>query len=188
MKGYRLIAPPCHFRFSRLSRQELELYGRWFMSSIDDRLAVLSAAVRETPGGGFELNFRTDSLLPLGEWLAQRVFLRKRTELEKQEISRAALPEVAVPEHELTDESISMAFDVGVYLGNVFTQSNAKLFWQQQFLDKRDIDYGQPTICGFKQGRANPVRLTQTFAYGVAERRVAPARLHAVAEFWLRSV
>jgi hypothetical protein len=171
-----------------MSARELDAYGKWFLSVLPERIRVLTAAVRATPG--FESwvgEASPESLNALGEWFASAVSVRPRTDKEEENIYAAApvwFREVTIPGIELTDVSFSIAFDVGLYLSTVFQNEFPHVRWRMQRGRKADVDYGQMVLEGFGRMYFNPVRMMVTLAYGLADRSKSAKRLREIYEIW----
>ena len=90
-----------------------------------------------------------------------------------------------VSEGELTERTISLAMDVGMYLSQVFVRNEPSLRWDQIFGSSRFIDYGQPVLVGFtSKVPFNPVRMVITVAYGLAKGTSDGKRLREIYDIW----
>ncbi len=189
MTRYQVIAPPFTLRFREMSKKELEAYYNWFLAAIPDRVRILAAAVRETPGfEGWEPDLTPESLGPLGRWLASRVRTRPRTAEEKDRIyaqSPPLLRQVPVPDLELTMETYSLAIDVGMYFSQVLLNNIPSLRWSHSIKGRRDaVDYGQPVLEGFGKVACNPVRLMVVSASGLADGTYSAGGLRDLYDIW----
>ncbi len=189
MTSYTMIAPPTSLRFREMEPKELDRYYAWFLASIPGRIEALSAHVRTSgPFSSWVPNRSPESLGPLGEWFAQRAVVRPRTPEEIQGIYAKGpdwFRQVEVPGEELTEETFSLAMDIGMYLGEVLRQSAPKLQWTILKGNKREADYGQPILQPFKGGVVcNPVRLAITLAYGLVDGTYKGTRLRELYETW----
>jgi hypothetical protein len=164
---YKTIQPPFTLKFWEMSKKELREYFRWFQEVIPERIAELASAVKSSPGfEDWKSDYTPASLNALGDWFATKVQTRLRTKDEVEEIAaESSLPRSA---RELTDDTISMAMDIAMYLSQVLLQNHPALKWDQAFGGKKYIDYGQPVLVGFSDGiPMNPVRVITTVAYGL---------------------
>lgn len=183
--SYMVIDPPCTLDFVALSNQDLKRYYDWFLCALSERLAILESSVRETPGcEAWVADFNPDSLVNLAEWFASRVAVRGRTEGELKSIEARLMFPTEVPQEELTDETFSIAMDVGMYFGSVLLKKHPSLRWDQKTDSKRFADYGQPVIVGFGTAILNPVRIAITFAYGIAAGTQSSKRLMQIYKYW----
>jgi hypothetical protein len=186
-QAYELIAPPFTMQFREMPRPEIRAYSNWFHTVLPARIRELSGAVRATPGfDHWEPDETPESLDALGAWFWGEVRIRPRTEEEKEEIYRES-PEwfraVAIPEYDLDDRTFSIAFDIGMYMSQVFLRSFPELEWRIPLTGKRNIDYGQPVLAPFGKRVFNPVRMAVAQAYRVASKN-GTADLHNLFIIW----
>ena len=185
---YSLIRPPFRtLKFAEMTRKELREYDRWFRDEIPRRIGILTKAVNSsTSFEGWEPSSAPQSLNSLGDWFASQVATRRHT---RDELKR-------IPSHirdwatggELTDRTISLAVDVGMYLSQVFTHNYPSLKWDQIFGSKRFVDYGQPVLVGFGKAPFNPVSMMLTLAYGLADKTKDGQRLRGIYDIWSKMI
>lgn len=84
----------------------------------------------------------------------------------------------------LTDRSLSIAMDTGMYLGAVLVSSLPGTSWIQEFGSKNSIDYGQPVVKGFGQMKFNPVRMCVTMSFGMLNGQTEPNSLVELYDIW----
>ena len=169
MKKYQLVSPPFSMCFSDMSQLELREFYHWYISIIPQRIQVLAEAVKMTSGyENWEADFSPDSLEPLGRWFAQTLKTRPRTREEKEEIYAYApdwFKHVRVGDETLTTQTLSLAFDMGMYVGQVFLTNHPRLKWFHELRRKDDINYGYPVIAGFMKGICfNPTQMLRVYA------------------------
>jgi hypothetical protein len=182
---YHIVSPPFTLKFFEMSKHELREYAAWFHGAFDERISELTATVRATHGyAEWEANFEPESLRQLGEWFASAVTTRPRTTSEIDELKARSDLQVSVSSAELTNESFSLAIDVGMYLARTFERSYPQLAWKQFLKDKRDADYGQPVLIGFGKAALNPVRIAVTIAYASAAGKRTGQRLWETFDYW----
>jgi hypothetical protein len=172
---YKPVDPPFELTFEEMSQKELRAYFDWFLGSLSAREKELEAEVRRTPGFETWTADRTPaSLNALGEWFAGQVEERPFTE-EEMAKGRASVPEKAsflldeLPTTTPTFRTLSLAFDVGAYLGQVLLKNSEGTSWQQVRSGRSYHDYGQPVIVGLGKVRCSPLLLVMTLAYGIAD-------------------
>ncbi len=192
---YEVIQPPFTLKFEEMPKKELRSYFQWYLNSIPDRIKVLTAAVQQTPA--FEewtADYSPESLNRLGEWLADQVEKRERTQAEiEEEIRKVGTsfprPQDVVGTHILTIRSLSIAMDVGMYLSQVFQTNHPSLRWDQPFGSKRFIDYGQPVLVGFgPRGMFNPTHIIIVLASALADHLRTKSRLREIYDIWAKKV
>lgn len=183
--NYDAIRPPLKAPFREMNKKELRAYAAWFHDVSPLRIAALASAVRNTPRyEKWEPNFSPESLQALGEWLEGQVTTRKSRPEELEEIrSNLAYP-VDIPEDELTDRTLSLALDIGLYFGQVVVRNLPGTRWEQPLGSKKFVDYGQPVIVGFGADSLNPVSVLINVARNVADQK--PAKLRELFDTWAR--
>ena len=184
--AYETIQPPFTLNFREMTKGQLKDYFDWFQEILPQRLDGLEQAVKTTlEFEGWRLDFSPTSLDRLGEWFAEQVETRRRTDDEILELEdRVSMP-MEVSEEDLTNRTFSLAVDVGMYLTQVLLKSHPTLRWDQQFGNKKDVDYGQPVLVRFGPAPFNPVRLTVTLAYGIASEKKSGKGLRDLYDVWV---
>ncbi len=152
-----------------MSAKEARAYAAWFHAVLPERVAILSRAVRSTPGfEQWERNRTPESLDVLGRWFGEQVEMVSRTDEELAvEQSKMILP-IEVAKERPSDRTISVAIDVAMYFSQVVLKNVRGTSWSQVLRSKRSIDYGRPVITGFGKVSLNPVHLVLTMAYRAA--------------------
>lgn len=187
--AYQLINPPCPLNFVGLSKQDLKKYNEWFIAELPARVAILESCVKASVGyERWIADFDPASLVSLGDWFASQVKTRERTQSDLGAIEARLTFPIDVSHEELTDETVSKAIDVGMYLGMLLLKNHRSLRWDFKTESKRFADYGQPVIVGFGAAVLNPVRIAVTLAYGVAAGTQTGSRLGQVYKFWAEKV
>jgi hypothetical protein len=188
---YQLVSPPFEHDFEDASEEELQAYHEWFLGLIPERVRELEAEVRRTMGfESWKADFTPASLDTLGEWFAGQVEERPLTNDEAAE-GRASVPEgmsfllAELRQKTPTYRTLSLAFDVGAYLSQVFLKNCEGLSWQQVRSGKDYDDYGQSVLMGLGPTRCSPVLLAVTLAYGILSGRKTGASLRALYNVWV---
>lgn len=186
---YQIVQPPFNLRFRNMPVEDLKEYFAWFQSVLQCRIDELAAYVqKDAASKNWEPDGSPDSLEMLGGWLEKYVSTRERTQEEKDEIEARLGDLIAIPSHDLTNESYSLGFDIGIYFGLTLLKNHPTLRWSQNLRNKNFADYGQPVIVGFEAVPLNPVRIGLNFAYGFARKRISSGRIHEVYETWSTQV
>ena len=183
---YKTIEPPFTLKFTEMSKPELRHYYRWLLGMIPIRIGELAVAVKGTPGfESWAADFTPSSLDVLGNWFATQVETRPRSHEEMDELAaNFAFP---VSSRVLTNRTISLAVDIGMYLSQLFLRNNSSLRWDQLFRGKTYIDYGQPVLMGFiDKVPRNPIRVITTLAYGLINKTNTDNGLRAIYDSWSR--
>ena len=118
---------------------------------------------------GSQTEHETPSL-PLGQWFAGNVTTRNTTTAERRELRESLTFPIEIPDTDLTNETLSLAMDVGMYVGEAARKAVPASEWQQVTKgSKKFADYGQMLLVGLGgYTPLNPVRIMLNVAYGVA--------------------
>jgi hypothetical protein len=171
-----------------MKKKEIEVFFKWFMAIIPERIKMLTQAVQATPSyESWKPDYSPDSLSVLGEWFAANIQTRRRTMEEKDEIYQDApgwFRQVDIRNEELNNRTLSLAIDVGIYLSQVFLKNNPSISWHLYNGSKKDINHGQPVLKGFGDKSLNPTHLMITLAYGLADGSHNSSRLRELYNIW----
>ncbi len=191
MKNYKIIIPPIPLDFSNRTKKELKIYYTWYIDIMSERLEQLIKIIKDTPGyKDWNANYSPKSLEKLGRWFYENIEIRKRTKKEKDEIYNNAkewFKQVEIQNWQLTTQTLSLVFDIGMYLINVFIKNNSKLRIQHQITgSKKDSNYGKPVIIGFKFNMAfDATEIASVLAYGFADKTSDWKELKEVYYVWI---
>ncbi|GBR16037.1 hypothetical protein [Komagataeibacter nataicola] len=105
----------------------------------------------------------------LSEWLAKHVESVKLNEEEKEKIKNSQPFPIAIPESVISSVTKSLAFDVGIYLGEVLRKKNPWVIWKQVSTGKRNYFYGQMVLVGLGKVDICPMHIVEVFCVGVKE-------------------
>lgn len=158
---YEILSLPLRGSLRDMSRKELTDYYECYLGQIANRISMLRGAVNHHGLPRWTANHTPDSLPLLGHWLQAHLALRSQ--------ARGAL----TGEHgrpgadELTETSLSLCVDAGMYVSSVFTTNCSTLEWHQPLGSKMDVDYGQPVLQGFGAAPFNASRMLITFGYAL---------------------
>jgi len=184
---YDTLRSQGRLRIEKMSRRELKGFYSWFLDAIPERISSLEKAVKESEG--FELwlaNFEPSSLFQLGEWFRTRVQVRSRTSQEMASIRQRWSVPVEIPTWELTDRTISVAWDVGMYFGETVRKCIPNVRWSQALGKRQDVNYEYPVLLGFGRTYLNPVSTMITVASGLADGQYSEDELHKCFLAWKR--
>lgn len=187
---YTIIQPPFTLQFREMTKADLKAYFDWFLNQIPTRLPILESFIRETPGfESWSADFTVESLKALGEWYAVQVETRPRNHGELAEIEQKLSFPIPVPGQELTNKTFSLAFDVGMYLSEIFRRNFPSLRWDLILKNKKLAEYGQPVLVGFRGGvPLNPIWIMIVLAYAIADKTKSGARLLELYNYWSSQV
>ncbi|GEM_PF-2261913 len=133
------------------SKEEAKQYFKWFNDIKLNRLLTLEQSVR-TVYSDWSLEYNRDSLVLLYDWFLNIISYREITETEvdsiKAQISKTPffVGIIDIPKKVFTDETVSVCFDIGSYLGDTLITQVTEAKWIQKLSSKKYIDYAQPLI------------------------------------------
>lgn len=152
------------------SKQEAKEYFKWFVNIKNERLQILELSVKELYPE-WQLNYTKNSLAQLYEWFSKKVMYRNLYEDEKEEIEKQIsktpifIGIINIPKETFTEETVSICFDIGIYLGETLIKNFSNIGWTQKLSSTNDINYAQPLIgTKSKQRLINPRRLSESLA------------------------
>jgi len=183
--AYQIINPPFTLAFHEMSKKDLICYGKWLLDVSDERIALLGKTIAET--GGYESwtpNGHPESLNLLGAWLEKHVTVRNRSQEEFDVIRERLSYLIDITAIELTNETLSLAIDIGLYFARVIHANVSTAKWEQHLSNKKFVDYGQMVISGFGSMYLNPIRIVVNLAYGISNGRQSGDRLRELYEIW----
>lgn len=173
--------------FREMPRKALEEYSSWFHHSLPERIGALKERIRATSGfEDWQPDLTRESIDSLGQWFETRVQTRNRTPEELKQIKSKLTFSVDVPSTDLTDETFSLAADVGKYLSQAIISAVPATEWKQDLSNKRSADFGQPVLIGRGPVPLNPVRVALNCAYGIS--RGKPSRLSELYDYWVKAL
>lgn len=185
---YSIFHPPFSIAFKEMEKKVARNYLEWFLEQIPKRVLILANYVQSFSGYD---NWRSDltpsSLDGLGKWFFENVTIRKRSGTEIENIYSNGpdwFKNIEIPDYELTDRTLSFSIDIGMYLSQVLMQNIPDLRWKIGPKPMKSIDYQQPVLTGTGKLNFNPIHITITLAYGIANRTKGPERLRELYDIW----
>lgn len=166
MGNYKIIKLPISKKINDLTEKEAKKFNEWFIKIIPDRLKILNDYVKEDDKKlASKLDLSPESLVPLGKWFANKISTRKRTkeEMEYEKSTLYKFPNVEPEDWTFTEETFSLFFDMGMYLGSVFTKKFKSVKWFYVTKPKSYIDRNWSLLAGFKLEWC-PIRAVNGFA------------------------
>ncbi len=198
LRGYQIAEPPfSRVPFERLTKDEARIRFEWFLAQIPLRLKSLCDAVGvEQPRLVAKLNFTPESLVPLGEWFIKHVHARKLTKEEMVNGERIIPQSLFTDNSEdtvdirnwvLTDETISLSFDIGIYMAKIFENKFRSIRWTY-LTERMHATYPNEPILDGIFGQFSPFREVLTFSYSVNIGQTIADGLRAIYESELKFV
>jgi hypothetical protein len=182
--SYDPIILPTNVNFRDMKKAELKSYSDWFLKEKPSRLEILLSDVHETKGfHDWKMDKSPESLKRLGEWFAGKVSRKSRTNEDDQRIK---------PQNDFDDPTLALdfftlsrAFDIGMYLGDVMIATFPFAKWSQLLKPKNNLHYGNMVIVGNNEKMAmNPTHIATMIAYGFADGTRGPDRLFCMVDIW----
>ncbi|WP_155696858.1 hypothetical protein [Burkholderia stagnalis] len=176
---------PATSEFSSMGKRDLNEFYESFLLNVPYCIEELMQLVRSTPRfEGWDADYSADSLDVLGIWYAGKVEKISLTPSEVQVMKGEMKMPVETRDWVLTDDTMSLAVYIGMYYGEVALKNNPLLSWQQQTGSKKLADFGQPVIAGPGVVPLNPVRVVNSFAYGLLEGAKSGGQLREAYDYW----
>ena len=188
--SYMLIQPPMDLlTFHEKTKPELKRYYEWFMGEIPGRIRVLETFVREDPFySNWSADYSRESLIGLGEWFVGQIGIRSAGRDEVETIRKSLKFPVDIPDWDLDPKTISLCFDIGMYLGEVILRNKESAHWGVYLARKRDVNYGQPAVIGLAAGDINVVRVVRVTARNNVTNSSGPTKLVVIYDRWVNFV
>jgi len=123
--SYKIIKIPeiLEQPYSEMSAKGAKTFFRWFNEIVPTRLSELNSLLKDS-GENITLNYSPTSLLPLGYWLKRVLGIRRKTAgeviLVSEHIPYWLQDSLKPQETELTEKSLSIAFDSAIYFSEVW--------------------------------------------------------------------
>jgi hypothetical protein len=186
---YDVLTLPLEYNksFLDLNKVEVKQYYQWFLNIKDSRLAHLCGFLFANAE-----NCLSEERLNVVETLLQHSVstISKSKEQFNSELDKvpAHLKPYAKPDDYLLDKkTISICYDVGIYLGELIIKLDNRIRWKLQ-TDDEYADYGQP-ILGKSNTKfdVNPFRVSKNVAAKIYEGRYADGQLIGFFNAWKKA-
>ena len=184
---YQIPEPPFAVTdFKGMPKSQLKIYYHWFMNQIQTRVGLLLELVHDTDEyKDWVADYSMDSFSRLNDWFALQVETYPRSAEQTAEMEKKLPFGFEVDDFDLTTQTLAIAFDIGIYLGQVMLRQHPSLKWEQSLKNKRFIEYGKPVLVGFKVDvPMDPIHLMIVQAYGLAKGNRTPQRFLAGLSIW----
>ncbi len=187
---YEFAQPPVNVPFDEMPRAQARQHFNWFVTQIPERLDVLSRTLSANGGETVCLDFSPESLERLGSWFDKHIESRPMSQDELAQ-ENAVLPEwfIKLGDREdwiLTDETLSLCSDIGIYFGEVMRYQYPVLNWDYVKSGRKFIDYNRPVIAPIKGliERMCPQQVVVRLAMKCAEGGNAQELMRMRWEYW----
>jgi hypothetical protein len=186
LPGYHRFEPPEKLDFQGWTRGEARSYFEWFMNQIPERLSELRKLGKRL-NQDCRLDGSRESLFCLGKILVGHAETRPSTPKELAEDANDLPPHlkpfVEIEEWQLTEDTISLCVDVGIYFAEVLRQEHPSLEWK--LWTRKTVGHHRPALVGF-QGNVplDPIRIAINIALGKARGQHGETRLRELFDVW----
>ena len=143
-----------NYAFFELTPKQAKEYFLWYTSEIPNRIALLWEYMKQERPETEPFDYSPESLLPLWEWYEQKI---EQVPMTAEEIERRVRvfpkyleSEIRKNTKKFTDETLSLALDISIYLGEVVVKNYPHLRWNYRTRPKREISVYRPVIDGLK--------------------------------------
>lgn len=141
-----------NYAFFELTSKQAKEYFLWYTSEIPNRIALLWEYMKQERPETEPFDYSPESLLPLWEWYEQKI---EQVPMTAEEIERRVRvfpkyleSEIRKNTKKFTDETLSLALDISIYLGEVVVKNYPHLRWNYRTRPKREISTYRPVIDG----------------------------------------
>lgn len=141
-----------NYAFFELTARQAKEYFQWYMGEIPHRLTLLWNYIRQDYPEIKPFDYSPESLNLIWEWYEAKI---QQVAMTTEEIeSRVRIfpkyleSEIRKNTKKFTDETLSLALDISIYLGEVIVKNYPHLRWSYRTRPKREISVYRPVIDG----------------------------------------
>jgi hypothetical protein len=187
--NYEPVTLPVDYnkRFLDFTGEEIHAYYKWFLSVKGERLEHLCQYLFTNPSECL----KEENLKVIETLLLHSVStFSKPNEQIKKEASKIPLnlKNIVKPDNYLFDQrTLSICYDIGIYMGELIIKSDKKIKWELE-IDDKFRDFGQPIIV--KKGNkfnVNPFIVAKNMAGRIYEQTYIEGQLIAAFDAWKKA-
>ncbi len=138
------------YAFFELTPKQAKEYFLWYTSEIPNRIALLWEYMKQERPEAEPFDYSPESLLPLWEWYEQKIeqvpMTKKEIEYAVKRFPKYLESEIRKNTKKFTDETLSLALDISIYLGEIAVKNHPHLRWNYRTRPKREISVYRPVI------------------------------------------
>jgi len=155
-----------NYAFFELTPKQAKEYFKWYMEEIPHRLTLLWNYIYQDCPEIKAFDYSPESLIPIWEWYETKI---KQVPMSKEEIEYEVSKYPKWMEEEIrkeitkfTTETLSLALDISIYLGEIAVKHHSHLQWGYRTRPKNEFSANRPVILGLSGKRKyfNPSRIT----------------------------
>jgi len=188
LDNYKIVTVPTNFAkpFDEFSKEEAKEYLNWFLNKKEERKVLLQDIAKDY----FIPDYSIESLKGVYYFMKDNVSYRVRSVHEVNRLnSEINMKGVEVSQKDLSETTVSICFDIGVYFGEVLIKNNSQLQWTYCIAPRRHVDYGQPVIKGNTKMDLNPRRIFEVIASKFVNYKSMPEdQIVELYDIWLESL
>ena len=141
-----------NYAFFELTPKQAKEYFLWYTSEIPNRIALLWEYIKQERPEAEPFDYSPESLIPLWEWYETKIeqvpMTAKEIESRVRMFPKYLEREIQKNTKKFTDETLSLALDISIYLGEVVVKNHPHLRWNYRTRPKREISVYRPVIDG----------------------------------------
>ncbi len=172
--SYKILEIPENLEkpYSEMSKAGALAFFEWLNQNAQVRIAELDSLLKSS-GENVLLDFSPESLVPLGYWLKKVLMIREKTDEEIRTLVDSVpdwLKEtVKTQDKELTEQSLSIAFDLAIYFSQVLIKADDRIKWNMHTkASKLDANRNQLVLTTGNKLDVNPIQSMKVICYQIA--------------------
>ncbi len=146
-----------NYAFFELTPKQAKEYFLWYTSEIPNRITLLWEYMKQERPESEPFDYSPESLLPLWEWYEQKI---EQIPMTAEEIERRVRvfpkyleSEIRKNTKKFTDETLYLALDISIYLGETVIKNYPNLHWGHFTRPRRDLSAKKPVMLELKSKR-----------------------------------
>lgn len=153
-----------NYAFFELTSKQAKEYFEWFKSEIPNRIAMLWERIKKDIPEVQPFDDSPESLISLWEWYETKIEQVPMSEAEiAYQVSKYPKwmeEEIRKITRKYTDETLSLALDIAIYLGEMVVKNYPYLYWGHYARPKNEVAVNRPVILRLnsKKKRFDPSR------------------------------
>ncbi|MUO81932.1 hypothetical protein GOZ78_24160 [Agrobacterium vitis] len=185
---YPVVIPPFDILQTKMDNYKLSEFKEWFLRSISIRIKVLEDACKADILE-WRADFEPESLITLASWAAEKIEIKRIDERKIDEIKKNMKFPGNFNEYELTYESRSLAFDIGLYLAETLRRRSNILQWTQIKKKNEHPEHGLVVLSGFvKNVKLNSTAVGEVLALRMQRNKSDVLLIKKAFDYWVNLI
>lgn len=153
------------YAFFELTPKRAKEYFLWYEQQFSGRIAILWEYMKQERPEMEPFDYSPESLIPLWEWYETKIkqvpMTAKEIEYQVSKHPKWIEEEIRKEMMKYTDETLSLALDISIYLGEIILKSYPNLYWGYRAKPKNEFSANRPVILKLvgKRTYFNPSRI-----------------------------